>query len=145
MNPRIPTILATLAVATTPGLAEAKPRLQVDDLVKHAKGDPWRCDIDRDGRYGPKQNQCIVRVVFRREPRVAREAAQIISCESRWDEFAKNRSSTASGLAQFLRSTWARTPHGHKSVFQPVYNIKAMRWLYQASGHTWQQWSCRPW
>ena len=64
----------------------------------------------------------------------------IISLESNWDPNSQNRRSRASGLAQFLPSTWALTPEGQRgaSVFEPFANIDAAIWL--ARTHGWTQW-----
>ena len=133
-------ILATIALLVPASVAEAT--ITTEKLVKNAAGNPWRCDFDHDGQYGPKQNRCVVRVVFRRNPAAAAQAERIVGCESQWDEKAKNRSSTASGLAQFLRSTWASNKYGRHNVFHPVWNILGMRELWLSAGKTWRPWSC---
>jgi len=58
----------------------------------------------------------------------------IIQRESRGDPNAVNPRSGASGLGQFLRSTWATTPQGRAgfSVFDPVANRAAVAWMIQA-------------
>lgn len=61
------------------------------------------------------------------------------------DEHAKNRSSSASGLFQFLYpSTWRRTPYRSESVWSPYANALAAGWLWRANGGSWREWSCRP-
>jgi len=132
-------ILATIALLVPASIAEAK--LTTENLVKNAAGNPWRCDFDHDGRWGPKQNTCIVRVVWRDRPWIGRAAEAIIGCESQWDENAKNRSSSASGLAQFLDSTWRRYKYRHKSPFNPVYSVLQMRVVRMLDGD-FGQWSC---
>lgn len=51
----------------------------------------------------------------------------IARCESGYNANAKNRSSTASGVFQYLAGTWANTPEGKagKSVFDVEANIEA--------------------
>jgi hypothetical protein len=51
---------------------------------------------------------------------------RIAKCESGYNQFSKNRSSTASGVFQYLRSTWSNTQAGKKgiSVFDAEANIK---------------------
>jgi len=68
-------------------------------------------------------------------------ALRVAKCESNYNPFAVNRSSGASGLFQFLPSTWALTPQHAQSVFDPVANAQAAAWLYQRSGPG--QWSCK--
>jgi septal ring factor EnvC (AmiA/AmiB activator) len=79
------------------------------------------------------------------------EALRIIQCESLGDADAYNPYSGASGLFQFLPSTWATTApkagFSGSSVFDPVANIGTAFWLadrYHDLGQSyWQPWSCR--
>lgn len=79
------------------------------------------------------------------------EALAIIDCESNGDPNAVNPYSGASGLFQFLPSTWASTApkagFGGASPFDPEANIGSAAWLanrYQQLGHYyWQPWSCK--
>lgn len=73
-----------------------------------------------------------------------REMRSVAWCESRLDPRAYNRSSGASGLMQFLPSTWRRTPYASLSPFSPHANALAGGWLYVRSGRSWRQWVCRP-
>jgi hypothetical protein len=49
-------------------------------------------------------------------------------------------STGASGLLQFLSSTWRRTPFASFSVFDPVANALAAAQIVAREG--WRQWSC---
>jgi Transglycosylase SLT domain len=68
-------------------------------------------------------------------------ALRVAKCESNYNPLAVNPSSGASGLFQFLPSTWALTPQHAQSVFDAVANAQAAAWLYQRSGPG--QWSCK--
>jgi soluble lytic murein transglycosylase-like protein len=68
-------------------------------------------------------------------------ALRVGKCESNYNPYAVNRSSGASGLFQFLPSTWAFTPQHASSPFDPVANAQAAAWLYNRSGPN--QWQCR--
>lgn len=68
-------------------------------------------------------------------------ALRVARCESNYNPYAVNRSSGASGLFQFLPSTWAGTPQRAQSVFDPLANAQAAAWLYQRYGPS--QWSCK--
>jgi soluble lytic murein transglycosylase-like protein len=57
---------------------------------------------------------------------------KIIQCESGWNPLAKNQNSTASGLFQFIASTW--NSWGHGDVFNYVDNLEAGVRLYRARG-----------
>lgn len=62
-------------------------------------------------------------------------------CESRLDPNARN-GSEASGLLQFLPSTWATTPFSRFSVFSPYANALAAGWMIGPAGRG-SEWSCR--
>ncbi len=76
------------------------------------------------------------------------EALSVIYCESRGNPLAVNPSSSASGLFQFLPSTWAtaspRAGWDGADVFDPEANIAVASWLYAQFTEPWQQWSCKP-
>ena len=79
------------------------------------------------------------------------EALRIIDCESNGDPDAYNPYSGASGLFQFLPSTWASSSpnagYGGHSVFEPEANVASAAWLgnrYEELGlYFWRPWSCR--
>lgn len=62
-------------------------------------------------------------------------------CESGGWRWARNPSSDASGLFQFLGSTWRSTPYGRLSVFDPYANALAAGWMH-ANGRG-GEWVCR--
>lgn len=79
------------------------------------------------------------------------EALRILQCESLGDPEAYNPFSGASGLFQFIPSTWASTaPQAgfpDADPFNPEANVGTAAWLanrYQELGQNyWQAWSCR--
>jgi hypothetical protein len=68
-------------------------------------------------------------------------AINVAYCESRYHPNSVNSSSGASGLFQFLPSTWAFTPQHAQSPFDPVANANAAAWLYKRDGPS--QWQCQ--
>lgn len=58
--------------------------------------------------------------------------SRIIQCESGWWPDAKNPLSSASGLFQFISSTW--DSWGEGNVFDPYDNIRAGVKLFQVRG-----------
>ena len=68
-------------------------------------------------------------------------AINVAYCESRYHPNSVNSSSGASGLFQFLPSTWAFTPEHALSPFDPGANAKAAAWLYARDGPS--QWVCQ--
>ena len=74
-------------------------------------------------------------------PALARRLDCVIARESRWDPAAVNRRSGATGLAQFLLSTWYTTPPGRQGLsrLDPYANIDGAAWL--ATNRGWQHWT----
>jgi hypothetical protein len=70
-----------------------------------------------------------------------RWAFNVAWCESRYHPTSVNTSSGASGLFQFLPSTWAFTPEHASSPFDPIANSDAAAWLYARDGPS--QWVCQ--
>jgi hypothetical protein len=73
--------------------------------------------------------------------RAVQWAFNVAWCESRYHPNSVNTSSGASGLFQFLPSTWAFTPWHTYSPFDPVANAMAAAWLYNRDGPS--QWQCQ--
>ncbi|MFQ5523810.1 MAG: transglycosylase SLT domain-containing protein [Acidimicrobiia bacterium] len=79
------------------------------------------------------------------------EALRIMDCESNGDPEAYNPYSGASGLFQFIPSTWATTApkagYPDASPFEPEANTASAAWLanrYEQLGlYYWLAWSCR--
>lgn len=71
------------------------------------------------------------------------ELQRVGTCESHLTPSSKNTSSTASGLFQFLDSTWARAGVPGFSVFDPYANAIAAARLVRSDG-SWREWSCQP-
>lgn len=61
-------------------------------------------------------------------------------CESKYDPTAKNPSG-ASGLFQFIGSTWRSTPFGRFSVWSPYANALAAGWMHEHGRGG--EWECR--
>jgi soluble lytic murein transglycosylase-like protein len=72
------------------------------------------------------------------------ELRSVSYCETggTFNPFAKNRSSSASGMMQFLDSTWANQGLPRFSVFDPIANILAAARI--VAGEGWHQWACKP-
>jgi hypothetical protein len=61
----------------------------------------------------------------------------IAKCESGYNQFSKNKNSTASGVFQYLSSTWAGTDEGRDglSVFDADANVRAAIKYIASRGH----------
>lgn len=92
------------------------------------------------GRADPVGEALTLAAIVYGVPRA--ELDRVAWCESRHRPYARNGSSGASGLLQFLPSTWASTPFAGLSPFSPYANALAAGWLHARSG--WGPWSCRP-
>jgi hypothetical protein len=68
-------------------------------------------------------------------------AMNVAYCESRYHPNSVNSSSGASGLFQFLPSTWGGTPWASQSPFDPAANAMAAAWLYSRYGPG--RWTCQ--
>lgn len=87
-------------------------------------------------------------------PQRVDEALRVMSCESRGNPDAKNPSSSATGLFQFLDGTWAwasvSAGWGGYSRLDPEANIAVAAWLVDYSirtnhpGGAWGHWVCQP-
>lgn len=68
----------------------------------------------------------------------------VAACETggTFSPYADNPSSTASGLFQFLTSTFAGTPYGRESIWSPYANALAAGWMW--SHGRGGEWVCRP-
>jgi hypothetical protein len=71
-------------------------------------------------------------------------ALAVARCESGLNPGAVNASSGASGLFQFLRSTWAGTSYRYASPFNADANIRAAHEVFVRDGYSWREWVCQP-
>lgn len=71
-----------------------------------------------------------------------RDMRTIAQCESGMGlQTTAEAGSGASGIFQFLPSTFARTPFAAFDVFDPIANSLAAAWLV-TKDHGWREWSC---
>jgi hypothetical protein len=74
-------------------------------------------------------------------PDAVQWAMNVAWCESRYHPNSVNTDSGASGLFQFLPSTWGGTPYASQSPFDPRANAFAAAWLYSHYGPG--RWVCQ--
>ena len=74
----------------------------------------------------------------------AGQALNVARCESGFNPYAKSPISTASGVFQFLNTTWATTSYAGESVFNASANIHAAYQVFARDGYSWREWSCQP-
>lgn len=63
-------------------------------------------------------------------------------CESRFDPLARNVASAASGLFQFLPSTWLTTPYASRSIWSAKWSSLAAGWMHSAGVGRGGEWAC---
>ncbi len=134
--------LETLATYTD--MATRHPRF----FGRHVHGSPGRQTPSRRLNVGGPAVERWRPLITRYFPNEVGTALRIIACESRGNPNAKNPSSSAAGLWQFLRSTWdyAAATTGSPSYAQggpydPTWATINAAWL-RARGSGWNQWTC---
>ncbi len=65
----------------------------------------------------------------------------VARCESSLNPRAVNPTSGASGLFQFMPSTWRTTPYASASIFDPVANANAAAWMWSVGRRN--EWVCQ--
>jgi transglycosylase-like protein with SLT domain len=139
----VPTSRTTAGHVEEDGLPDAGLEVQGEHVVQlDTLRDQRRADDG--GAAAPAQPPSVPDVVQAAfaplGPDAVAWALRVSACESRYDPGAVNASSGASGLFQFLPSTWAASPYAADSPFDPTANALAAAWLYQRSGPA--AWSC---
>lgn len=111
-------------------------RLVSSDL--HGRMDSRRDSTYSGKTYSKEEVQALI-VQYSNEYGSSPEIALRISyCESGWNQFSANKSSSARGVFQWLSSSWKNQPasfNGTVSVFDADANVKAAVWLI-AHGQT---------
>lgn len=74
----------------------------------------------------------------------AGQALAVAACESSYNPGAVNPSSGASGVFQFLASTWAGTSYAGYSRFNAWANVNAAHQVFVRDGYSWREWTCQP-
>lgn len=90
---------------------------------------------------------------FHDTPAQHAEAQSVVGCESRWDPTAVSPTNDH-GLFQIHggSSTWQGWPATFErvtgqpwsAVYEPFWNARFARFLYDDAGGTWRHWTCQP-
>jgi Transglycosylase-like domain len=70
------------------------------------------------------------------------QALRIAQCESGLNAVAVNPSSMATGVFQFLPSTWATTSYAKQDPKDAKANIAAAYEVFKRDGFSWREWEC---
>lgn len=110
----------------------------LDDGGSATVAEPAPVDIDVEA---PTKPLSPYGYLYAEYPLIAKRMDCVIARESKWDAAAVNPRSGATGLAQFLRSTWLTTPPGRAGLsrLDPYASIDGAAWLARNSG--WSQWT----
>ena len=96
-----------------------------------------------DGSDGYTEDE-IIQIIYAAADKYGQsreDMLRVARCESVLDPNAVNSSSNASGLFQFLPSTWATTPNANQDIFDPVANADAAGWMWQNGRRN--EWTCQ--
>lgn len=144
-----------LAIAAVVFGMTAAPALAPGPSPLKANRDALAAQLTKERAHYRADRRRLVRIIRHRTdvPEAIRLAAftygvdrwrmvKIAFCESRLDPGAVNGSSHASGLMQFLPSTWSRNPYGQAgfSAFDPY--AAALGAARHASHYGWGAWEC---
>lgn len=69
------------------------------------------------------------------------DAMRVAQCESNFNPGLVNPSSKASGLFQFLPSTWQTTPYRSRDIFSAKWNALAAMWMWSVGRRN--EWQCK--
>lgn len=149
--------VGAVAAAESPEpLPATQATITVDQVVDGKTAVQWHGDFIRMRRlaYARRRRILQLEATFRHQPTVSEalnlactvyghcaELWRKARCESHLYRFAQNRSSYASGLMQFLPSTWRSTPFAGFSIFSAYANALAGGWMH-AHGRG-GEWVCR--
>jgi hypothetical protein len=126
-------VTATLAILTTPVVAEARD-------VCNTK----RCN-ERVARKNCSQTRpkwCVERAILTYRLNAWQRAwmRRVPGCESGWNPYARNPSGST-GLFQFMPSTWATTPYGHRSIYSAKWQSLGAAFMLRAGRSG--EWVCK--
>jgi uncharacterized protein YraI len=96
-----------------------------------------------DGSDGYTEDE-IIQIIYAAADQYGQpreDMLRVARCESVLDPNAVNPSSNASGLFQFLPSTWATTPYAEQDIFDPVANAEAAAWMWDNGRRG--EWTCQ--
>lgn len=124
----------TEAPATEPPVAE-------EPVPTEAPEEPVAPPVDGSDGYTEDEIVGIIYAAADQYGQPREDMLRVARCESVLDPSAVNASSNASGLFQFLPSTWATTPYADQDIFDPVANANAAGWMW-ANGRR-NEWVCQ--
>lgn len=116
-------ILTAFALLVPVSLADAH-HYDAKKRARYADGNPFRCKPHTHS-WGRLENECVVRVVYRKYPQLLRDALKVVPCESGWN----NLDGPAWGIFQFIGPT-ARSWSGYLWKHYASYRVQMRRYGY---------------
>ena len=115
-------------------------RIGMELVVSGGSGAPARGPGNAAPVTGGNDIIAIITAAARRYGQSPSAMIAVARCESSLNPRAVNRSSGASGLFQFLPSTWRTTPYATQSSFDPVASANAAAWMWSVGRR--REWVC---
>ena len=97
-----------------------------------------------DGNGDGNGESGIVSIIYAAADRYGQsreDMLRVATCESNLDPSAVNSSSGASGLFQFMPSTFASTPYADQSIFDATASANAAGWMWSVGRRN--EWECQ--
>ena len=154
-DPTLPVGRTVVTTAGVAGLAENTYRVRTADQVVESRTliatTQLEAPVAEMRRVGtkpppvPSEIEAIIRAAADTWGADPTQLLRVAYCESRYNPNAYNASSGASGLFQFLATTWApnsvRAGYAGASVFDPVANANTAAYMF--SRQQARQWQCK--
>lgn len=131
-------------VPTEPPVTEQPVPTEVpasEPRATEAPEEPSAPPVDGSDGYTEDEIIAIIYAAADQYGQPREDMLRVARCESNLDPSAVNASSNASGLFQFLPSTWATTPYADQDIFDPVASAEAAGWMW-ANGRR-NEWVCQ--
>ncbi len=106
-----------------------------------ATEEPTEPPVDGSDGYTEEEIIQIIYAAADQYGQPREDMLRVARCESVLDPNAVNASSNASGLFQFLPSTWETTPYADQDIFDPVANAQAAAWMWSEGRRG--EWVCQ--
>jgi hypothetical protein len=107
-------------------------------------GGPADTPSQTSGGGGGWSESDLIAIIYAAADRYGQSRADMLRvarCESGLDPTEVTPPHDASGLFQFLPSTWATTPYADQDVFDPVANANAAGWMWSVGRRG--EWACQ--
>ena len=137
----VPTEPATEVPTEAPATEEPATEVPTEPATEVPTEEPTTPPVDGSDGYTEDEIIQIIYAAADQYGQPREDMLRVARCESVLDPNAVNASSNASGLFQFLPSTWATTPYADQDIFDPVANAQAAGWMWENGRRG--EWTCQ--